>query len=400
MEKDNLFVTIYYYNNKKIITIHPKFSELFKEIQTNFPNISLNKSEYVIYYYPEDDKNKKIINNDESTLEYYNNVKEEKFKDPKIYLINTTSEKKFFNTSNEISKSIIQSNIINITNSYEISKISSSIMLEQSAVFSNLSKIFKRVSEIQEDNINNQIKNQLTYSFMKIPEDSSKKVIQESILTCILCNQTINSLGYFRCIQCPNFIICKECEFRFQNTNIHSHELIYAIQGKEENIEMNYIVDKKLYTYEEVEKLVSDSKKSLRYENEDEYLGELIEKDDVNGLYQVGKKDNFVTVKVTYKNLGEKTWDDRIQYKSLFNKMPWVLKGKNIINEWTVNKKEKCESGNNVTITFKININEKAFGVYYCIMGLKRGEKYVIKGTETIFKVNINLVGDDYHELN
>ena len=235
---------------------------------------------------------------------------------------------------------------------------------------------------------------------MKIPEDSSKKVIQENILTCILCNQTINTLGYFRCIQCPNFIICKECEYRFQNTNIHSHELIYAIQGKEENIEMNYIVDKKIYTYEEVEKLVSDSKKSLRYENEDEYLGELIEKDDVNGLYQVGKKDNFVIVKVTYKNLGERTWDDRIQYKSLFTKMHWVLKGKNIINEWSVNKKEKCESGNNVTITFKININEKAFGVYYCIMGLKRGEKYVIKGTETIFKVNINLVGDDYHELN
>ena len=47
-------------------------------------------------------------------------------------------------------------------------------------------------------------------------------------------------------------------------------------------------------------------------------------------------------------------------------------------------------------ITFKINVAGKSPGDYFCVLGLKRGDIYIIRGSICVFKIHINLIADDY----
>ena len=67
-----------------------------------------------------------------------------------------------------------------------------------------------------------------------------------------------------------------------------------------------------------------------------------------------------------------------------------------MIFEWSVSKKPHVNPNETVTIKFKVNVAGKSPGDYFCVLGLKRGENYIIRGSICVFKIHINLIADDY----
>ena len=393
MENKRLLVPIHFYNNTGQIEVTKDYKKLVKEINEQFPSIIYSEEQFELYYYSENDNEKKIIKDENSLNKFIKEYKKSKDKQHILNLIDKKFEKILISDSN-IAQTIYKSDI-NLKNNDSISKINSSIQELESQFISNVSKIFEKVSDVQENNITNQLQDQLTISFMKTPI-ISQIIDIENYLYCTLCSQMIYTNGYYKCLSC-NFNTCKDCYFRFQNQNFHSHELIYAIQNKENNILLSQnksSTNKIDYKYEEIEDLIS--KANPRYEDEDEYLCEVIQKDEINAKYEENKKENLYDVKVTYKNLGSKTWKDNVTFRKVLERDNWFKKGRNFMFEYVVSRKPHVNPQEKVTINFKINVAGKSPGDYFCVLGLKRGDSYIIKGSICVFKIHINLVADDY----
>ena len=394
MENKRLLVPIHFYHNTGQIEVTKDYKKLVKEINEQFPSIIYSEEQFELYYYSENDNEKKIIKDENSLNKFIKEYKKSKDKQHILNLIDKKFEKILISDSN-IAQTIYKSDI-NLKNNDSISKINSSIQELESQFISNVSKIFEKVSDVQENNINNQLQDQLTISFMKTPI-ISQIIDIENYLYCTLCSQMIYTNGYYKCLSC-NFNTCKDCYFRFQNQNFHSHELIYAIQNKENNILLSQnksSTNKIDYKYEEILDFISKTKSN--FEEEKLYSCEIIEKnDEINVKYEDNKKENIIQSSITYKNIGKREWKDNVIFRKVLEKDNWFKNGRNMIFEWSVSKKPHVNPNETVTINFKINVAGKSPGDYFCVLGLKRGENYIIRGSICVFKIHINLIADDY----
>ena len=386
-------VPIHFYGNIAKIKFTSTWKTLIKRIEEIFPSIVYNQDQYELSYYSETNQEKKVINDQNSAKEFMKEYKNSATKKHFLNIIDLKYEHNLISKSN-IAESIYKSEY-NPKQSDSMSKIGSSIMQTESIFVSNASKIFEKVSDIHQNTIKTQLEDQLTLSFMKTPIESVI-VDLDNYLDCKLCSQKILTHGYYRCLDC-DFNICKDCYFRFQDKNFHPHDLIYAIQKKEDNIvstNKKKTTNKIDYKYEEIEDFIS--KAEPRFEDEDEYLCEVIEKDEVFAKYDDQKKENLYDVKVTYKNLGSKIWKENVTFRKVLERDKWFIGGRNLMFEYVVSKKPYVNPNEIVTINFKINAAGKPPGDYFCVLGLKRGDNYIIKGSICVFKIHINLVADDY----
>ena len=386
-------VPIHFYENIAKIEITSSWKKLKKRIEEIFPSIIYNEDQYELFYFSETNNEKKVINDQNSAKEFMKEYKNSATKKHFLNIIDLKFEQNLISKSN-IAESIYKSEY-NPKQSDSMSKIGSSMMQTESIFVSNAFKIFEKVSDIHQNTIKTQSEDQLTLSFMKTPIESVIVDI-DNYLDCSLCSQKILTNAYYRCLDC-DFNICKDCYFRFQDKNFHPHDLIYAIQKKEENIvstTKKKTTNKIDYKYEEIEDFIS--KAEPRFEDEDEYLCEVIEKDEVFAKYDDQKKENLYDVKVTYKNLGSKIWKENVTFRKVLERDKWFSNGRNLMFEYVVSKKPHVNPKETVTINFKINAAGKPPGDYFCVLGLKRGDNYIIKGSICVFKIHINLVADDY----
>ena len=225
-------VPIHFYGNIAKIKFTSTWKTLIKRIEEIFPSIVYNQDQYELSYYSETNQEKKVINDKNSAKEFKTEYKNSATKKHILILIDLKYEQKLISNSN-IAESIYKSEY-NPKQNDSMSKIGSSIMQTESIFISNASKIFEKVSDIHKTTISKQLEDQLTLSFMKTPIESVI-VDLDNYLDCKLCSQKILTHGYYRCLDC-DFNICKDCYFRFQEKNFHPHDLLYAIQKKENNI--------------------------------------------------------------------------------------------------------------------------------------------------------------------
>lgn len=388
------YIPIHFYDNVGTIKNTASYKKLKERINEAFPYIVYNEEQYELFYYSEKDNEKKVIKDQASLKEFAKEFKESTTKKHIFNLIDKKYEYNLVSTSN-IAETIYKSEM-NPKNNDSMVKINDSINEVESEFITNASKIFEKACDVHEKTITNQLEEQLTISFMKIPE-TSKIIDIDKYIDCSLCCQKILTKAYYKCLDCT-FNVCKDCYYRFQEQNFHPHVLNIAIQNKESNILLssnNKNASNKIdYKYEEIEDLIS--KANPRYEDEDEYLCEVIQKDEINAKYEENKKENLYDVKVTYKNLGSKTWKDNVTFRKVLERDNWFKKGRNFMFEYVVSRKPHVNPQEKVTINFKINVAGKSPGDYFCVLGLKRGDSYIIKGSICVFKIHINLIADDY----
>jgi len=355
---------------KEIESNQVKNFEKLKEIISESFYIDLSK--FIFHFYENDNKVK--LNDDESYKKFWDLKGEKKY----LYVTNPSYEESILekcNFSIPSFKNLESTTILHQVND-GIEKIKQVFLKSNHFIYTQIKKYVQTITE----------------SSLKVNYDNIKenKKIKKQI-KCRYCDETISTDFYFKCGECPNFSICKLCEYRFQNLNHHNHNLLYVKNGEEKNTIFQKEKELKNYTAKEIEELLM---KEESFSYDEDYKVTILANKVINIDFKENQEDYEISF--TIQNIGEKKINNKMKYGRFNSTKQWYKEIKEFLlfenASYPVPEVNPKESK---YYNFKINIKNKTPGKYFCILCLKRNN-YYIEGGFIVLEININLQPEDY----
>ena len=361
-----------------------------KEIISDSFSIDLSNYKFQYYDNVEKDKNdknnenhnqKEIVDDEKSYKKFCKN--NDKKKKSFLYVINPSFEESILEKCNfkipTFSKNVESNNIFHEINE-SIGKIKDIFLKSNHFIYNQIKKYTKTI----------------TSDTLKVNYDNIKQIknIKKKIY-CNYCDEEITSTFYFKCPECLDFLICKLCEYRFQNKNHHKHDLLYIKNGNENNTNLKKGKEKerKKITLNEIEEIINKEAESLRYD--DDYKVEFSLNNKVINIDFNDKEEDY-EIRISIQNLGKKKINSQLRFQRYNPNQNWYKELTNcLLFENAVYRIPDIEKKEKKDYYFKINIKNKTPGKYFAIFCLKRNTYYV-EGSLLALEININLRPDDY----
>ena len=368
------------YSEEREITLNSNtsltdFQDLLKSL---FPLVKNINSFKPFYFVPEI-----------GTIEINSDDDLKKFKKSKIkccYLKDEQLEKEILEPKDEAKKQIVE-----LTKNYQESlfnKESSSFLEETKNEFlEGISSMITTLDLLVSQTFKNKAKSILSPLITVFPKSSNDTAHN---IVCHLCGLFPIRGSYYLCNKCMNYTICEDCEYRLRRRKeYHSstHEFYYIY---------NTNLTSKAIPTQTASQYMREQLKGIDINTE--YKVECLNQDELEEItwnYSEKKTFNNKTIKIRYKNIGEK----RLQ--KIFGVDPIVGEQKlNILTTYNVGVPKDIEKDEEFEADIKIatdldNINN---GTYYIMVGIKTGGNETIESSIVTIKINIKVYCEPFSE--